>query len=79
MEQYKTRVQEIMDKFKENLSKCTGEKEIDKLRRRLAELKNTKPESNPEAFQIDREIQQLEEQIKFLSSRNTRWADMEDD
>ncbi len=78
-QQYKTRVQNIMDTFRENLSKCTGETEMDKLKKRLTELKNSTPNNNPEVFQRDREIQQLEERIKFLSSKNARWADMEDD
>ena len=79
MDQYKTRVQGIMDTFKENLSKCTGETETDKLKKRLAELKKYVPDDNPSAFQRDREIHELEERIKFLSSKKARWADMEDD
>lgn len=79
MEQYKTRVQGIMDTFRENISKCTGETETDKLKKRLKELRERVPENNPEAFQRDREIQQIEEQIKFISSKKARWADMEDD
>lgn len=79
MEQYKTRVQGIMDTFRENLTKCTGETETEKLKKRLKELRDYIPESNPETFQRDREIQQLEERIKFLSSKKARWADTEDD
>lgn len=79
MDQYKTRVQGIMDTFRENLSKCTGETETEKLKKRLAELKKYVPDSNPEAFQRDREIHELEERIKFLSAKKARWADMEDD
>ncbi len=79
MEEYKTRVQGIMDTFRENLTKCTGETETEKLKKRLTELKKTTPNNNPEVFQRDREIQQLEERIKFLSSKKARWADMEDD
>ena len=79
MDQYKTRVQGIMDTFRENLTKCTGETETDKLKRKLKELREYKPVDNPDAFQRDREIQQLEERIKFLSAKKARWADMEDD
>lgn len=79
MEQYKTRVQGIMETFKENLSKCTGETETDKLKKRLEEVKKYVPMNNPEAFQKDREIHELEERIKFLSAKKARWADMEDD
>ena len=75
MEQYKTRVQGIMETFRENLTKCTGETETDKLKKRLKELREYKTED----FQRDREIQQLEERIKFLSAKKARWADMEDD